>query len=166
MTTLAIDPGVSYLGWCRSDGQSGTMLFKPYQDRGEALCGFQNWLGNQMADGISLLAIERPGFRMNARDADFVYGVVWAAHSIAFRFDVPRREMRADSVRKALIGRARRLKGESDRAFDAVIREAVRERGFSPESEHAVDAAALLCAVSGGENRLPPCLDGTKQLKP
>lgn len=146
MTTLALDPGLS-LGWACSDGRSGTLNLKTFSDRGEALVFFQNWLQGEIRRH-TLLVIETPVLRAASRYADFQHGLVWAAHSVAARHKVARKEYRADEVRKNLLGRARRKKGETVREFDADIRAKVEALGYDPDTEHAADACALLCLAS------------------
>lgn len=145
---LALDPGSSFLGWCRSDGMCGTFRLKDYTDKGAGLAAFQIWLEGQCREGLAGLIIERPGHHMRATNADLVHGILWTAHATAFRYGIARKEMRADSVRKALIGRARRIVGESVKAFDAEMRRAVEVAGYSPTNEHEADAAALLLMVT------------------
>ena len=147
MSVLSIDPG-KRVGWCRSDGRNGVIENGRYADHGEAIAKFSEWLGDQFKTTPTLyLAIERPFFREGQRGADFVHGLIWTAHAVAFLHDVARHEETADHVRKWLLGRCRRRKteGETEREFDAEIMAAVQARGFYPTSEHAADAAALLC---------------------
>ena len=144
LPVLALDPGSSFTGWCRSDGACGTFRLKDYPDKGAGLAAFVMWLEGQCREGLGGVIIERPGFTMRATNADLVHGLIWAAHAVAFRYGIERREMRADSVRKALIGRARRNKGESVKDFDKVMLKAVAMAGLLPGNEHETDAAALL----------------------
>lgn len=121
----------------------------PYQDRGEAIALFQRFLSDQFATKkTTTLLLERPFFREGAKGADFVYGLIWAAHATAWLYGVNRREMTANDVRKWLIGRTRKNTdaGETKSQFQKVIRAAVEARGYFVESVHAVDAAALLIA--------------------
>lgn len=144
LPVLALDPGSSFLGWCRSDRACGTFRLKDYPDKGAAVATFQIWLEAQCRAGLAAIVIERPGHHMRATNADLVHGLLWIAHATAFRYGIARREMRADSVRKSLIGRSRRAKGECVKAFDALIYSAVTVAGYSPKNEHEADAAALL----------------------
>jgi len=146
MTILALDPGLS-LRWACSDGRSGTLNLKAFPDRGLALVFFSNWLQEEIRRH-DLLVIETPVLRAASRYADFQHGLVWTAHSVAARHNVVRREYRADEVRKRLLGRARRKKGETVREFDAEIRAKVEALGYDPDTEHAADACALLCLAS------------------
>lgn len=158
MTLLALDPGLS-LGWACSDGRSGTLNLKAFPDRGLALVFFSNWLQGEIRRH-DLLVIETPVLRAASRYADFQHGLVWTAHSVAARHNVARREYRADEVRKHLLGRARRKKGETVREFDAEIRAKVEALGYDPDTEHAADACALLClacvSMAGIITPVPP----------
>jgi uncharacterized membrane protein len=149
MTVLALDPGLR-TGWCRSDGTNGVFDMSGYADRGEALALFQRWLADGLATRPTMyLAVEKPYFGFQNEVTDFTNALIWTANATAWLHDVPRTQRRADDVRKALLGRCRKLKGETTAAFDAVILGAVQARGFYPTSEHAADAAALLCVVEG-----------------
>lgn len=148
LPVLALDPGSSFLGWCRSDRACGTFRLKDYPDKGAAVATFQIWLEAQCRAGLAAIVIERPGHHMRATNADLIHGLLWIAHATAFRYGIARKEMRADSVRKSLIGRARRIVGESVKAFDNELRQAVEVAGYSPTNEHETDAAALLLVAA------------------
>lgn len=153
MTALALDPGLR-LGWCRSDGTNGVLDLSVYTDRGAATFAVQCWLADQFSQPTRVVYLERPFFvRMHAM-AEFTYWLIGAIHASASAYDIPRHEEKADDVRKALIGRCRRKKLESDAAFDRVILAAVQEHGFNPTSEHAADAAALLIVCEGLQRRV------------
>lgn len=154
MSVLALDPGLR-IGWCRSDGSNGVVDLSIYTDRGAAVFAFQCWMADQLStQPTRMLLIERPVFFRMTAMADFTYGLVWAAHAAASAYDVPRHERSVNEVRKAIIGRCRRQKLESDKAFDRVILAAVNEHGFYPTTEHAADAAALLIVCEGLQRRV------------
>lgn len=147
MTVLALDPGLR-TGWCRGDGRNGVLDLSGYSDRGEAIAIFQRWLADEFAQHPTLyLATEKPfHFSRPSAISDFTGGLLWAANAVAWMYDVPRTQRSAADVRKWLIGRPRRRKGESEKEFDAAILAAVQAHGFHPASEHSADAAALLIA--------------------
>lgn len=147
---LALDCGVR-LGWARSDGATGTLDLRPYDDHGEALAMFRYWLGKTM-HGCAELAVER-GFGGNGASGRLTTALELTAHSMAFGAGIPRTDRSANEVRKWLLGyaaisvKAEPSKAARVRMLDAAVLQAVRNRGFSCESEHAADAAALLICV-------------------
>ena len=150
MTVLAIDPGLT-TGWARTDGRTGAFSIKHFDDHGQALAMWSDWLEAELKrEPLVYLAIERAwltGGRF--ANGDLTLAMVRLAHAIAWSVDVARTEKSAGDVRKALIGRARRRKGETTREFDTELRSAVEARGLLCATPHAVDAAALLLVMEG-----------------
>ena len=141
MTALALDPGKT-VGWARGT-RAGVLDLSHYADEGEAIAMFMRWLADQIVvERPDALIVERPIFARAIRNADFTAALARTAHAIAWMHDLPRREMTADMVRKAVFGRAR---GHTD----AERIERARSLGFKLYSNHAADAALLLTAAGG-----------------
>ena len=101
---------------------------------------FQRWLADQLSlDRPSYLLLERAFFTSRIRNGDFTAALVRIAHATAWMHDVPRRELTANAVRKAVFGRSR---GVSDRERI----DAIRALGWKVTSNHAADACALIIA--------------------
>ncbi len=148
MTILAIDPGWR-TGIALSDGSSETLDFRKHDDIAAASCEFQRiLLSFFQSEQVKQLVIERPFFHRIAYHTYLTHCLINAAHMVACKHDIPRSELSADQVRKTLLGRARRLKGESVSIFDRTICRAVEKKGFHPKTEHEADAAALLIAYA------------------
>lgn len=147
MRSIAIDPGYN-IGWCRSDKKSGTLDLSAYckNHEGEAIYLFHNFLCDQItAHNIEQVICEAPGFAsIQTPSARFVTKIMGIMQEIAFLHDLQFNSYPANQVRKYLIGRGRRLKGETEKQFDKAILAAVHEYGYAPVSEHAADAAGLL----------------------
>lgn len=154
MSVLALDLG-RRVGWARSDGRSGCFDTREWDDHGQALALFHDWM-TAMIDELPLiyLAVER-GFGGNNANGRLTTSMELTAHSLAWSRDVPRTDRGADQVRKALLGFARvspkveSSKAARTRLLDKAVMAAVRGYGFEPSSEHAADAAALLLVVEG-----------------
>lgn len=146
MTILSLDCGKT-TGWARSDRRNGVLSLGIYVDEGEALVVFQRWLADQLdEDRPELLLIERAFFSSRIRNADFTSALIRAAHGVAWSLDVPRRELSANTVRKAVFGRIT----VSDRERVAQM----RAMGWELASDHAADAAALIAAHDAGAGRM------------
>ena len=153
---LALDIGAT-CGWARSDGACGYAKFK-FDDHGRALANFSDWLA-QMLDMQPLitLAIERP-FGSAAFTHRLTMLMEGVAHMEAYVRDIPRTDRSAGQVRKWLLGHATLpnvpgvSKKRRDAEMDKLVLAAVRARGFRPDSEHAADAAAVICML---EQRAP-----------
>ena len=114
-----------------------------YQDQAEARNAFANWLTHMLViQPVALVAIERPALR-GKFVSHFALSLTHVAHDVACRAGARRVEHGADTVRKWLIGRARRSKDEGEKDFDACIRAAAKVHGCQVESEHQADAAAV-----------------------
>lgn len=152
MTILAIDPGCR-TGIALSNGSSETLDFRKHDDIAKAACEFQRiLLSFFQSDHVKRLVIERPFFSRYSKHTYLTLALINAAHMVACKHDIPRHELGADQVRKTLLGRARRLKGEPVSAFDRHICKAVEKKGFHPRTEHEADAAALLIAYTVKNN--------------
>ena len=155
MSVLALDLGKT-TGWARSDGRSGAFTVGQYDDHGQALAMFDDWL-DAMLDETPLvyLAVER-GFGGNNANGRLTTAMELTAHALAWSHDIPRTDRGASEVRKWLLGYSRvgvdaePSKAARIRLLDKAIMAGVRARGFTPATEHAADACALLCMV---ENR-------------
>lgn len=152
-TTLALDIGASHTGWARSDGRSGTWTPQYNGDHGMALAMFHDWLDEMLAaEPLARLAIERP-FGSASYTSRLTMLMEGVAHMLAWTRGVERTDRTANQVRKWLLGFAVLPKQLGDskaartREMDKLVLAAVRARGFNPNTEHAADACALLCAV-------------------
>lgn len=152
--TLALDPGL-LVGWAKSDGTSGVLDLSQYDDHGEAVWTWREWLKPKLQD-VTHLATEQSIFGRGNSLAELVTTLGMTAHSAAWERGIARQRHTADKVRKALLGRARvpwRTLGitrtAATRVMDNDILAAVTALGFTPETVHAADAAALLCMVEG-----------------
>ncbi len=150
---LALDIGLS-TGWARSDNTSGTWRAEDVTDHGGVLALFDDWLGAQLDCGVTLLAVERV-FGGNGAMGRLTTAMEGAAHASAWCRRINRTDRSAGEVRKWLLGyaaisvKAEPSKAARVRRLDAAIMDAVQTRGFYPTTEHAADAAALLCMVEG-----------------
>ena len=153
MRTLGLDCG-TVTGWYLSGHGGGAISLREFQDHAEARNAFANWLTHLLVEHpVALVAIERPVTRMPGLSAILALSLTHVAHDMSQRAGVQRVEYGADTVRKWLIGRARRGKEESVKAFDSIIAESVRQKlGYSVLNEHIADAAAIaLYARFAGE---------------
>lgn len=143
-TTLSLDPGFR-TGWAVSNGASGVFDVSHYDDHGQALAMWHDWLDAQIVEHApSLLAIERAVFSGRFVHADFTSSLIRWSHAIAWSRNIRRTEVTAVDVRYWLTG--------SRKATDRQIRAALVPLGFATVTEHAGDAAALLCCC---EQRKP-----------
>ena len=152
---LALDVG-QRTGWARSDGSSGVLDLTPFvaerspdRDHGRACAVFSDWLDAELPT-VGTLVTEHAVFGRGMAHAGFVQGLLHVAYMQAWCHNVARAEATSAEWRKWLLGhaRAKRAEGQSKaaatKALDAAIVDAVRARGFCPETEHAADAAGLL----------------------
>ncbi len=153
---LALDIGAT-VGWARSDGACGFAEFK-YDDHGRALAAFSDWLEGMLDMGpLVTLGIERP-FGSAAFTHRLTMLMEGVAHMHAYTRDIPRTDRSAGQVRKWLLGFATLpkepglSKAKRDKMMDRLVLAAVRARGFNPSTEHAADAAAVICML---EQRMP-----------
>lgn len=141
---LAIDPGLS-LGWCRSsDCRGGVLNLAKYEDYGEAVSAFTDWLDAVLTppQRPQLLIIERTWhtpFRKRSAVSDLTEWLVGAAHAVAWSRCVERHERPANEARKFLTG--------NGKAKDDTVIAALHTLGFFPRTPHEADAAALICLV-------------------
>ena len=146
---LALDPGVR-TGWAWSDGTTGLIDLSDAAkvDHGQALAAFHDALDAMLtARRARLLVIERAFFSRGGLTVDLTRSVISVAHMVGWSHAVGRREEWAADARDWLLGGRKARRGWPERRLDAAVREAVEARGFRLESEHAADAAALVCLV-------------------
>jgi hypothetical protein len=150
---LALDLGITF-GWARSNGRSGSCDLRRFDDHGEALAWFQDWIDAMLdeAPRCTGLVTER-GFGGNNAVGRLTTAMELTAQAAAYSRKLRRTDRSAGQVRKALLGfanispkvepsKARRVK-----LLDKAVLVAVEARGFLPCDEHAADGAALLCCV-------------------
>lgn len=128
-------------------------------DYAAMLSGYRLHLSGMMQQGISALAVERVFLGIGRQQSDqskMVGAIYWVSLMVAYEHRARRHIASATEIRSWLIGRPRRLKGESDRQFDHVIAAALAERGVVATSEHASDAAALALYCIDKEKRALP----------
>jgi Holliday junction resolvasome RuvABC endonuclease subunit len=137
MTALALDVGAR-VGWARSDGDCGTACFRHCGDIGALCDAFHDWLCDQITEHAPrVLVLERP-FGRAAFTADLPVVLCGIAHMVAHRREIARRELTASAIKKAVAG--------TGRASKADVIAAVSLDGWSPDTDHAADACALLMA--------------------
>ncbi|MBX6382102.1 MAG: crossover junction endodeoxyribonuclease RuvC [Microbispora sp.] len=134
---LALDPG-QRTGWAWSNGDCGTLDLSHCRDLGETAAQFHAWLADALwCRRPELLLVERP-FGRGAFTADLPLVLCGVAHMVAHSYGVPRRELTASAIKKAVTG--------NGRAKKAAVIVGVRLDGWAPDTDHAADAAALLMA--------------------
>lgn len=135
MLVLAIDPG-KMTGWAWSDGTCGTLDLSHNDDYGMLLGEFHGWLSDTLwARKPRLLVVERP-FGRASFTADLPIFMVGIAHMVARLYGVERREVTASEIKKAVAGTGRASKRD--------VLAAVRQDGWTAETDHAADACAAL----------------------
>ena len=152
MSVLALDLGKS-CGWARSDGRSGVFSVAGQPDHGQALALFSDWIEAMLDETpLNYLAVER-GFGGNNASGRLTTAMELTAHAHAWARAILRTDRSAVQVRKWLLGygaigkHVEPSKAARVRRMDAAVLAAVQARGWWPDSEHAADAAALLCCV-------------------
>lgn len=134
---VAFDPGWR-TGWAFSTGDCGTIDLRRWQrdDEAAALIAFDEQAAAVMAKA-RLIVVERPMGRPVA--TEWPATLTRLLHMRARTLGLPRREITATEVRKALTGRAFNVP-------DAEIIATVKRLGYRPAHEHEADAAAVLIA--------------------
>lgn len=146
MTILAIDPGIN-TSIAISTNHTETVRYSIKEDMGGIMCRFGLLLDELIKrHGVDTILIERAFFGRNGHAMDVTNAIINEAHRQGYINHLKRVEYNSMTVRKWLIGRGKRKKGESVKDFDKEIKDAVVQSGFNPKNEHEADAAALICA--------------------
>lgn len=152
MTVLALDVGLC-CGWARPHGRSGMFTVRGIADHGQALALFSDWIDEMLdEEPLIYLAVER-GYGGNNASGRLKTAMEGMAHAAAWARNINRTDRSPGEVRKWLLGfgaiskAVEPFKAARDRRMDSAVMEAVQARGWWPDSEHAADAAALLCCV-------------------
>lgn len=140
MRVLALDCGKS-TGWAYTDGvhaDSSSQRFAGCDDVGHLTHEFTCWL-SRLLEGYrpDVLAMER-AFGRASFTSDLPLILIGVAHGLAHARGIRRVEFTASNLKKQLTG-----SGKADKK-DVIA--AVRALGWTPDSDHAADAAA--CAVA------------------
>lgn len=148
MTILAIDPGLN-TGIALSNGFTHTMRFSTKDDIAASVCRLGHYLKDLSEKyNVEKIIVERPFFPPRCKGAviDLTNALIFETHRQGYTKQIERKEYNSMTVRKELLGKGRRSKGQSVKEFDAEIKFNVCQRGFNPANEHEADAAALICA--------------------
>ena len=141
------DPGWR-TGWALRDGTTGTIDLSRFKgddvDEAEALIEFSRQV-ERLLFRMRAVVIERPmgEFAMT----EWPNTLSRLIHMQAHRMRLPRREIRSNDWRKALVGRPFRV-------TDKEVRHATVRLGYRPANEHEADAAGTLSgwiALNRGE---------------
>lgn len=133
---LALDPG-RRTGWALSCGDCGTLDLS-HADTGAAFAHFEHWLGVVFAVGdIERVVIER-AFGRSAFTSTLPDQLTAIAHMVAYRRGIARSELTASAIKKAVTG--------NGRASKAAVIAGVALDGWTPDTDHAADACAVLMA--------------------
>lgn len=135
MVVLALDVGLT-TGWALSSGECGETSFSHCGDLGARVHAFHGWLADMLAEHQpARLVMERP-FGRAGFTSDLPLILCGVAHGVAHAHEVPRSEVTASQVKKAVTG-----KGNAKKRAVIVGVEAL---GWAPSSDHAADAAAVI----------------------
>lgn len=144
---LALDISTN-TGWAMYlDGRTSSgVLNLPTEDYGDMGNAFGQWLGNRLAEGIDLLVIERPSFRVISDSSYRCDGLCFTAHTIARLHDVERMEYRPSEWRKAMFGKGNMKTKDAK----AKAMEWARDQGFNPMTHDEAEALCILTFVLEG----------------
>lgn len=139
---LGIDPGLR-VGWALSDGRTGTLdLRSEYaEDQGKAGALYARWLSDMITEeGVTHVANERPFGRHPA--TEFTVYLARRGHEVAWLHGVSRSELTPSQVKKVVTG--------DGRADKKAVMQAMADRGWQFDSNHAADAAGVVYATQLG----------------
>ena len=145
MRVLALDIA-THTGWAYADkgviAGHGVLDLSKHDDEGARSNAFRSKLARALgAFSVDLVVIERPVLAKPSATTYRTNGLVWDAHAAAHAHGAQRREVTADTWRKALYGKARPAKG---RALKNMAIAYARDRGVEIKSDDEAEALLIL----------------------